>query len=47
LTVSGYIGIAAGDTDFANATIEVFKAAVDASRLLIYCLLAKCQASWQ
>jgi parallel beta-helix repeat protein len=31
LTVTGYIGTAAGDTDFANATIELYKAAVDAS----------------
>jgi VCBS repeat-containing protein len=31
LTVSGYVGTAAGDPDFANATIELFKAAVDSS----------------
>lgn len=31
LVVSGYIGTTAGDPDFANATIELFKAAVDSS----------------
>jgi parallel beta-helix repeat protein len=31
LTVTGYIGTAAGDTDFANATVELFKAAADGS----------------
>ncbi|MCA9062978.1 MAG: right-handed parallel beta-helix repeat-containing protein, partial [Planctomycetaceae bacterium] len=31
LTVSGYVGIASGDTDFAGATIELYKASADAT----------------